>query len=91
MSLGCMAGDNPVRMFCAAVVAHDWFDHFILFMIGLNSCCMALERPAIDDGSTERLFQDIMGYIFTGGQLPSTSLHALFLHLIVPSLASKAA
>jgi len=65
-SLGCLAGDNWLREACAGVVRAPLFDQVILFFIGLNSITMAIERPSIEDDSTERLALNVMGFIFTG-------------------------
>lgn len=64
-SLGLFAGDSCIRVACASVVQDPLFDKTILFFIGLNSVTMAIERPAIEDGSQERKALDIMGFIFT--------------------------
>jgi len=65
-SLFCLSGTNPIRLGAAGIVASTQFDRTILFFIVLNSLVMAIERPGIQDGSAERLFMDIMGFIFTG-------------------------
>merc|ERR1712166_1567368 len=63
-SLCCCLLDWKVRRMCIAISKHKMFDHFILLLIGLNSCTMALERRGIGDG--ERMVLDIINYTFSG-------------------------
>jgi len=63
-SLCCCLLDWKVRQVCIAISKHKIFDHFILLLIGLNSCTMALERRGIGDG--ERKVLDIINYSFSG-------------------------
>ena len=63
-SLCCCALDWKARQMCIAIAKHKMFDHFILVLIGLNSCTMALERRDVGDG--ERMVLDIINYTFSG-------------------------
>ncbi|KAG8506345.1 Voltage-dependent T-type calcium channel subunit alpha-1H, partial [Galemys pyrenaicus] len=57
---------NRLRVCCQKVIAHKMFDHVVLVFIFLNCITIALERPDIDPGSTERVFLSVSNYIFTG-------------------------
>jgi voltage-dependent calcium channel T type alpha-1G len=46
-------------------VARPWFDHIILFFIGLNCVTLAMERPLIPPDSIERAFLSFSNYVFT--------------------------
>jgi len=56
--------ENPVRVWCNGIWPQPWFDNSIMFVILVNSICMAMERPEIKDGSTERNVLDGLGYAF---------------------------
>ncbi|XP_049759087.1 voltage-dependent T-type calcium channel subunit alpha-1H isoform X1 [Elephas maximus indicus] len=56
---------NWFRVVCQKVIAHKMFDHVVLVFIFLNCITIALERPDIDPGSTERVFLSVSNYIFT--------------------------
>uniref|UniRef100_A0A8C0E5T3 Calcium voltage-gated channel subunit alpha1 H n=1 Tax=Balaenoptera musculus TaxID=9771 RepID=A0A8C0E5T3_BALMU len=56
---------NRFRISCQKIIAHKMFDHVVLVFIFLNCITIALERPDIDPGSTERVFLSISNYIFT--------------------------
>ncbi|XP_006873912.1 PREDICTED: voltage-dependent T-type calcium channel subunit alpha-1H [Chrysochloris asiatica] len=56
---------NRFRVVCQKVIAHKMFDHVVLVFIFLNCITIALERPDIDPGSTERVFLSVSNYIFT--------------------------
>uniref|UniRef100_A0A7N5P2X3 Calcium voltage-gated channel subunit alpha1 H n=1 Tax=Ailuropoda melanoleuca TaxID=9646 RepID=A0A7N5P2X3_AILME len=56
---------NRFRVSCRKVIAHKMFDHVVLVFIFLNCITIALERPDIDPGSTERVFLSVSNYIFT--------------------------
>ncbi|KAG3258868.1 calcium voltage-gated channel subunit alpha1 H, transcript variant X1 [Ictidomys tridecemlineatus] len=56
---------NRLRACCQKVIAHRMFDHVVLVFIFLNCITIALERPDIDPGSTERAFLSVSNYIFT--------------------------
>ncbi|XP_058894434.1 voltage-dependent T-type calcium channel subunit alpha-1H isoform X2 [Kogia breviceps] len=56
---------NRFRISCQKIIAHKMFDHIVLVFIFLNCITIALERPDIDPGSTERVFLSISNYIFT--------------------------
>lgn len=43
----------------------QWFDNVVLFFILMNCVIMAIERPSIKDGSTERKVIDVSNHIFT--------------------------
>uniref|UniRef100_A0A8C9BNY1 Calcium voltage-gated channel subunit alpha1 H n=1 Tax=Phocoena sinus TaxID=42100 RepID=A0A8C9BNY1_PHOSS len=53
------------RISCQKIIAHKMFDHVVLVFIFLNCITIALERPDIDPGSTERVFLSISNYVFT--------------------------
>uniref|UniRef100_A0A8C0K2E0 Voltage-dependent T-type calcium channel subunit alpha n=1 Tax=Canis lupus dingo TaxID=286419 RepID=A0A8C0K2E0_CANLU len=53
------------RVSCQKIIAHKMFDHVVLVFIFLNCITIALERPDIDPGSTERVFLSVSNYIFT--------------------------
>jgi len=63
-ALICLSVENPLRRLCIAIFEHKMFDHFILLLIGLNSCTMALERRGI--GDSERFVLDVINYTFSG-------------------------
>nr|XP_012598896.2 voltage-dependent T-type calcium channel subunit alpha-1H isoform X1 [Microcebus murinus] len=56
---------NRLRVCCQRTVAHKMFDHVVLVFIFLNCITIALERPDIDPGSTERAFLSVSNYVFT--------------------------
>ncbi|XP_032183591.1 voltage-dependent T-type calcium channel subunit alpha-1H isoform X1 [Mustela erminea] len=56
---------NRFRVTCQKIIAHKMFDHVVLVFIFLNCITIALERPDIDPGSTERVFLSVSNYIFT--------------------------
>uniref|UniRef100_A0A2K6GDP7 Calcium voltage-gated channel subunit alpha1 H n=1 Tax=Propithecus coquereli TaxID=379532 RepID=A0A2K6GDP7_PROCO len=56
---------NRLRICCQRTVAHRMFDHVVLVFIFLNCITIALERPDIDPGSTERAFLSVSNYVFT--------------------------
>ncbi|XP_032125359.1 voltage-dependent T-type calcium channel subunit alpha-1H isoform X4 [Sapajus apella] len=56
---------NRFRASCRKVITHKMFDHVVLVFIFLNCVTIALERPDIDPGSTERVFLTVSNYIFT--------------------------
>jgi len=43
-----------------------WFERVIMTAILLNSILIAMERPSIKDGSTERYFLNAAGWVFAG-------------------------
>ncbi|KAG7220600.1 hypothetical protein INR49_017956 [Caranx melampygus] len=53
------------RLWCQAVINHKMFDHVVLVFIFLNCITIALERPDIQQHSTERVFLSVSNYIFT--------------------------
>ncbi|XP_036861567.2 voltage-dependent T-type calcium channel subunit alpha-1H isoform X1 [Manis javanica] len=56
---------NRFRVSCHKIIAHKMFDHVVLVFIFLNCITIALERPDIGPGSTERVFLSVSNYIFT--------------------------
>ncbi|KAL4835818.1 hypothetical protein H8958_005992 [Nasalis larvatus] len=56
---------NRFRVCCQKIITHKMFDHVVLVFIFLNCVTIALERPDIDPGSTERVFLSVSNYIFT--------------------------
>ncbi|XP_055458958.1 voltage-dependent T-type calcium channel subunit alpha-1I isoform X3 [Psammomys obesus] len=57
--------ENKFRILCQTVIAHKLFDYVVLAFIFLNCITIALERPQIEAGSTERIFLTVSNYIFT--------------------------
>uniref|UniRef100_A0A6I8PPP2 Voltage-dependent T-type calcium channel subunit alpha n=1 Tax=Ornithorhynchus anatinus TaxID=9258 RepID=A0A6I8PPP2_ORNAN len=53
------------RVLCQTVIAHKLFDYVVLAFIFLNCITIALERPQIENRSTERIFLTVSNYIFT--------------------------
>ncbi|XP_043535433.1 voltage-dependent T-type calcium channel subunit alpha-1I isoform X4 [Chiloscyllium plagiosum] len=56
---------NRFRLMCQMIIAHKLFDYVVLAFIFLNCITVALERPEIDQGSTERIFLSVSNYFFT--------------------------
>lgn len=57
---------NRFRRLCFRVAISGPFDKVILFFILFNSLVMAVERPEIEDGSTERIVLNVLGHMFNG-------------------------
>nr|XP_033785401.1 voltage-dependent T-type calcium channel subunit alpha-1I isoform X2 [Geotrypetes seraphini] len=57
--------ENRFRVLCQTVIAHKLFDYVVLAFIFLNCITIALERPQIEQRSTERMFLSVSNYIFT--------------------------
>uniref|UniRef100_G3TUK4 Voltage-dependent T-type calcium channel subunit alpha n=1 Tax=Loxodonta africana TaxID=9785 RepID=G3TUK4_LOXAF len=57
--------ENRFRVLCQTIIAHKLFDYVVLGFIFLNCITIALERPQIEAGSTERIFLTVSNYIFT--------------------------
>ncbi|KAM8777243.1 voltage-dependent T-type calcium channel subunit alpha-1I [Rhynchonycteris naso] len=57
--------ENRFRVLCQTIIAHKLFDYVVLAFIFLNCITIALERPQIEAGSTERIFLTASNYIFT--------------------------
>ncbi|XP_038639464.1 voltage-dependent T-type calcium channel subunit alpha-1I isoform X2 [Scyliorhinus canicula] len=56
---------NRFRLMCQMIIAHKLFDYIVLAFIFLNCITVALERPDIGQGSTERIFLSVSNYFFT--------------------------
>ncbi|XP_032869031.1 voltage-dependent T-type calcium channel subunit alpha-1I [Amblyraja radiata] len=56
---------NRFRLMCQMIIAHKLFDYIVLAFIFLNCITVALERPEISQGSTERIFLSVSNYFFT--------------------------
>uniref|UniRef100_A0A670KD88 Voltage-dependent T-type calcium channel subunit alpha n=1 Tax=Podarcis muralis TaxID=64176 RepID=A0A670KD88_PODMU len=56
---------NRFRILCQTIIAHKLFDYIVLAFIFLNCITIALERPQIEQRSTERIFLTVSNYIFT--------------------------
>ncbi|XP_048450135.1 voltage-dependent T-type calcium channel subunit alpha-1I-like, partial [Rhincodon typus] len=56
---------NSFRLMCQMIITHKLFDYIVLAFIFLNCITVALERPEIDQGSTERIFLSVSNYFFT--------------------------
>jgi len=62
----CMSPENCFRRTMIRTMANPLFEQIIMTTIIINSICIAVERPSIEAGSTERLVLDILGYVFGG-------------------------
>ncbi|KAJ6658956.1 hypothetical protein lerEdw1_019593 [Lerista edwardsae] len=62
--LGVMS-PHAFRILCQTIIAHKLFDYIVLAFIFLNCITIALERPQIEQRSTERIFLTVSNYIFT--------------------------
>ncbi|XP_072890108.1 voltage-dependent T-type calcium channel subunit alpha-1I-like isoform X2 [Hemitrygon akajei] len=56
---------NRFRLMCQMIIAHKLFDYIVLAFIFLNCITVALERPEINQGSTERIFLSVSNHFFT--------------------------
>jgi len=65
VALCCFTPENALRRWCNRLRLEPRFDQFIMSVIIINSICMAIERPSIDDDSDERAALDALGHIFT--------------------------
>nr|XP_060633075.1 voltage-dependent T-type calcium channel subunit alpha-1I isoform X3 [Anolis sagrei ordinatus] len=64
-SIYLFSPQNKFRILCQTIIAHKLFDYVVLSFIFLNCITIALERPQIEHGSTERIFLTVSNYIFT--------------------------
>uniref|UniRef100_A0A6I8P7E2 Calcium voltage-gated channel subunit alpha1 I n=1 Tax=Ornithorhynchus anatinus TaxID=9258 RepID=A0A6I8P7E2_ORNAN len=64
-SIYLFSPQNRFRVLCQTVIAHKLFDYVVLAFIFLNCITIALERPQIENRSTERIFLTVSNYIFT--------------------------
>ncbi|XP_072856230.2 voltage-dependent T-type calcium channel subunit alpha-1I isoform X2 [Pogona vitticeps] len=64
-SIYLFSPQNRFRILCQTIIAHKLFDYVVLAFIFLNCITIALERPQIEQGSTERIFLTVSNYIFT--------------------------
>lgn len=64
-SLFIFEQDHPLRALCLTAVADKRFDRVILVFIFASSITMAIERPAIEDGSAERWVLNGLNYLWT--------------------------
>nr|XP_025040940.1 voltage-dependent T-type calcium channel subunit alpha-1I isoform X3 [Pelodiscus sinensis] len=64
-SIYLFSPQNRFRILCQTIIAHKLFDYVVLAFIFLNCITIALERPQIEHGSTERIFLTVSNYIFT--------------------------
>ena len=83
LSASCFVFDheNKFRRGCSDAIGNPWFDRVILSFILLNSLAMSLERPAIEDRSSERLLLNLLGHIFNGVFLIEFSIKVIALGL----------
>lgn len=78
-SLFCLSPKNPLRLGCAAIAGHHYFENFILFLIVFSTIMLTLENP-LDD--PEGSFTKSLKYIDMG-------VTALFtLELLIKILAN---
>ncbi|XP_025030055.1 voltage-dependent T-type calcium channel subunit alpha-1I [Python bivittatus] len=64
-SIYLFSPENKFRILCQTIIAHKLFDYIVLAFIFLNCITIALERPEIEQRSTERIFLTVSNYIFT--------------------------
>ncbi|XP_013909725.1 PREDICTED: voltage-dependent T-type calcium channel subunit alpha-1I [Thamnophis sirtalis] len=64
-SIYLFSPENKFRILCQTIIAHKLFDYIVLAFIFLNCVTIALERPEIEQRSTERIFLTVSNYIFT--------------------------
>ncbi|XP_075429860.1 voltage-dependent T-type calcium channel subunit alpha-1I isoform X2 [Ascaphus truei] len=64
-SIFLFSPQNRFRIMCQTIIAHKLFDYVVLAFIFLNCITIALERPQIEQKSTERVFLSVSNYIFT--------------------------
>ncbi|XP_052824853.1 voltage-dependent T-type calcium channel subunit alpha-1I isoform X2 [Octopus bimaculoides] len=64
-ALYVLSPSNTLRRLCHHMISRRWFDYSVLFFIALNCITLAMERPNISSGSTERLFLTYSNYGFT--------------------------
>ena len=58
---------SALRKSLESFVTHKWFDQFILGMIVLSSCLLAVDAPAeVDEGSRLKYWLDIFDAVFVG-------------------------
>eukprot|EP00966_Prymnesium_polylepis_P159367 3683318-Prymnesium_polylepis.1 len=50
-ALSCIGSRNPLRRFARAVMLHDSFEMFIIFVIFASSVCLAIDNPRLDPDS----------------------------------------
>jgi hypothetical protein len=51
-SLSCLTLDNCLRRICISLIENIWFDRFILFIIFINSICLATSDLTVVDKNT---------------------------------------
>ncbi|XP_008155855.2 LOW QUALITY PROTEIN: voltage-dependent T-type calcium channel subunit alpha-1H [Eptesicus fuscus] len=81
-SLYLFSPQNRFRASCQKIIAHKMFDHVVLVFIFLNCITIALERPDIDPGSTERVFLSVSNYIFTAIFVAEMTMKVVALGLV---------
>ncbi|RWS11836.1 voltage-dependent T-type calcium channel subunit alpha-1G-like protein, partial [Dinothrombium tinctorium] len=64
-SLFIFSPSNKIRIRCAEITEHRFFDYVILFFISMNCITLAMERPIIPPWSLERELLNAANYIFT--------------------------
>ncbi|KAJ7330061.1 hypothetical protein JRQ81_016235, partial [Phrynocephalus forsythii] len=64
-SIYLFSPENRFRILCQTIITHKLFDYVVLAFIFLNCITIALERPQIEQRSTERIFLTVSNYIFT--------------------------
>lgn len=65
-SLWLFGPSSAPKKICQRIMVDVWFERVIMTAILLNSIFIAMERPSIQDGSTERLLLNIFGWVFAG-------------------------
>lgn len=65
-SLWLFGPDHAVRKLMIRIMASPRFEQVVMTTILINSVFIAIERPSIGSGSTERVVLDAAGYVFGG-------------------------
>uniref|UniRef100_A0A670XSJ8 Voltage-dependent T-type calcium channel subunit alpha n=1 Tax=Pseudonaja textilis TaxID=8673 RepID=A0A670XSJ8_PSETE len=80
-SIYLFSPENKFRILCQTIIAHKLFDYIVLAFIFLNCVTIALERPEIEQRSTERIFLTVSNYIFTAIFVAEMTLKVISLGL----------
>ncbi|XP_034394969.1 voltage-dependent T-type calcium channel subunit alpha-1I-like [Cyclopterus lumpus] len=78
-----LSPQNRFRIFCQRVIVTKIFNYTVLAFIVLNCITIAMERPGIKPGSTEKLFLKVSSYIFSAVFLVEMLFKVLALGLLV--------
>ena len=64
-SLGIFSWANPVRVFCANVVMHPYFEPVVLVLILVSTLFLVMDMPHFSEKTTLRQIMKVFNYIFT--------------------------